>query len=156
MQNKISVSIDNEVLQQILQKVADIKGQLPFLVKLTDAERKSLQMMDDGRKPFVEKSFDYAARNEAVNPGGDLMEAAAVDLSLNTSLQSVENELAQLYESVRDTRMLAGAEAYEVARFIYMKAKMAEKMGVPGMKTVVDDLAKLFKQGPGNNTQQTD
>lgn len=27
-----------------------------------------------------------------------------------------------------------------------MKAKMAEKMGVPGMKTVVDDLASLFKQ----------
>ena len=156
MQNRISVSIDSEVLQQILQKMTDIKGQLPFLLKLTDAERKSLQMMDDGRKPFVEKSLDYASRNDAVNPGGDLMEAAAVDLSLNTSLQSVENELAQLYESVRDTRMLAGAEAYEVARFVYMKAKMAEKMGVPGMKTVVDDLAALFKQKPPVNPPLTD
>ena len=156
MQNRISVSIDNEVLQQILQKVTDIKGQLPFLLKLTDADRKSLQMMDDGRKPFVEKSLDYASRNDAVNPGGDLLEAAAVDLSLNTSLQTVENELAQLYESVRDTRMLAGAEAYEIARFVYMKAKMAEKMGAPGMKTVVEDLAKLFKQGPSGNTPQTD
>ncbi len=146
MQNRIDVSLEVESQLIILQKLAEIKSLLPFLIKLSDKERKSLQMMDDGRKPFTQKALEYGGRNEDVNPGGILLEAAAVDMSLNSSLSTVESELAQLYEGVRDTRMLAGAEVYEIARFVYMKAKMAEKMGVPGMKTVVDDLAALFKQ----------
>ena len=154
MQNRINVSLDEESQQIILQKLNEVKGLLPFLIKLSDKERKSLQMMDDGRKPFAEKALDYGGRIEDVNPGGILLEAAAVDMALNTSLRTVESELAQLYEGVRDTRMLAGAEVYEVARFVYMKAKMAEKMGVPGLKTVVDDLASLFKQTAQVNTPE--
>lgn len=106
MQNRINVSLEEETKQIILQKLAEVKGLMPFLIKLSDTERKSLQMMDDGRKRFTEKALDYGGRNEDVNPGGALLEAAAVDMDLNTALRTFESELAQLYEGVHDNRML--------------------------------------------------
>lgn len=68
------------------------------------------------------------------------------DIDLYTFLAALENDLEQLLEMVIDTKQLAGSEAYEVARFIYMKAKMNEKLGLPGSKAIVDELGKLFKQ----------
>lgn len=55
---------------------------------------------------------------------------------------------------VHDTKQLAGAEAYEVSRYVYMKAKMALKMDEPGMKTIVDELSKLFKQAGSSTSEQ--
>jgi hypothetical protein len=66
-------------------------------------------------------------------------------MNLYSGLSIIENELNQLVEMVRDTKQLAGAEAYEVSRFIYMKAKMALKMKEPGMQAIVDELGKLYK-----------
>ena len=102
--------------------------------------------MDDGRKSFTEKARDYATRNASINPGDELLVAAEHDLNLYSGLSIIENELEQLLEMVRDTKQLAGAEAYEVSRFIYMKAKMALKMKEPGMQAIVDELGKLYKQ----------
>ncbi len=118
---------------------------MAFLIKLSDADRKSLQLLDDGRKPFTEKAHELAIRNAAINPSDALLTACEHDLNLYSGLSVIENELKQLLEMVHDTKQLAGAEAYEVARFVYMKAKMALKMEEPGMKAIVDELAKLFK-----------
>ena len=109
-------------------------------------------MLDDGRKPFTEKAYEYAARNEAVNPGPELIAAGLKDLKLYSSLSIIERELMQLLEMVRDTKQLAGSESYETARFIYMKAKMALKMKSPGVQTIVDELGKLYKQSPTATT----
>jgi len=56
---------------------------------------------------------------------------------------------------VSDTRQLAGAEAFETARFIYMKAPMAVKMKEPGSQSIVDELGKLFKQQPAAPVAKT-
>jgi hypothetical protein len=103
-------------------------------------------MIDDGRKPFVEKSISLATRNASLDPGSGLLEAAPNDVDLFSFLITVENELLQLLEMVHDTKQLTGSEAYDVARFIYMKAKMNVKMDVPGSQAIVDELSKLFKQ----------
>lgn len=146
MENRIDVTIAPELKTTILQAVNTARTAMPFLIKLSDTDRQSLQMMNDGRKPFVEKCIDLASRNTSLDPGSSLLEQAPKDIELYTFLASLENELQQLMEMVRDTRQLAGAEAYEVARFVYMKAKMNEKLGQPGSKAIVDELSKLFKQ----------
>jgi hypothetical protein len=105
-----------------------------------------LQKVDDGRKPFVEKSISYAQRNASLDPGSGLLEAAPKDVDVFSFLITLESELLQLLEMVHDTKQLAGSEAYDVARFIYMKAKMNVKMGIPGSQAIVDELSKLFKQ----------
>ncbi len=146
MENRIDVTLSDESKNQVLQSVSSLRTQMPFLIKISESERKSLQQMDDGRKPFTEKAHDLATRNAAINPGDALLVAAEHDLNLFSGLSVIENELLQLLEMVRDTKQLAGAEAYEVARFIYMKAKMALKMKEPGMQAIVDELGKLYKQ----------
>jgi len=142
--------MDTEILPAALdsvqQAIDTIKTALPFLVKLSDAERKSMSLMDDGRRPFVEKCFDLGARNAFADPGPGLIDAGKKDLNLFITLTTIKNETEQLLEMLRDTRQLAGAEAYETARFIYMKAQMAVKMKQPGSQSIVDELGKLYKQ----------
>jgi len=145
MENRIDVTLTDESKNQILQGVSGLRALMPFLIKVSEDQKKSIQQMDDGRKPFTEKARDYATRNAAINPGDTLLAAAEHDLILYSGLSVVENELEQLLEMVRDTKQLAGAEAYEVSRFVYMKAKMALKMKEPGMQAIVGELGKLYK-----------
>ena len=146
MSNLIDVNLSPESKESVLQAISATKLAMPFLIKLSDDDRKSLQMIDDGRKPFVEKSIDFAVRNPSLDPGSGLLQVAPNDVSLYSFLSTVENELRQLLEMIRDTKQLAGSEAYDVARFVYMKAKMNVKMGIPGSQAIVDELSKLFKQ----------
>jgi len=151
MSNKVDTQLSGEEKNEILQLIVALKSKMPFLIKLTNDDRKTMIFMDDGRKPFANKSFDYANRNADVNPGAEMVAAGNRDLDMFSFLSVVESELGQMHEMVHDTRQEAGSEAFEVARFIYMKAKMALAMKVPGMKTIVDDLGKLFKTSSSGN-----
>ncbi len=148
MENRIDVVLTKETEDQILKSVSDLKKMMPFLIKLSAADRDTMPMISDGRKPFVEKAYDLASRSAIINPGADMVTAGLHDLNLFSFLMSLENELLQLLEMVRDTKQLAGGETYEVARYVYSKAKMELKMGTPGMQAIVDELGKLYKQSP--------
>lgn len=155
MENRIDVTLTQETQSQVLAGITALKTLMPFLTKLSAADRESMQMLSDGRKPFVEKAYDFASRNISINPGTGLVEAGVRDIGLYSFLSTAETELLRLAEMVRDTKQLAGAESYLVARFIYQKAKMALKMGEPGMQTIVDELGKLFKQTAATATTTT-
>ena len=148
MNNRIDSEIVPADLSSIRQDIAAIKTLLPFLIKLGDNERKSMALMDDARRPFVEKCFELGEVNAMIDPGPGLIDAGKKDLALFITLTSLRNEFEQLLEMITDTRQLAGAEAFETARFIYMKAQMAVKMKQPGSQSIVDELGKLFKQQP--------
>jgi uncharacterized protein (DUF2336 family) len=153
MENRIDATLTDESKNQILESITGLRGLMPFLIKVGDSDKLSIQQMDDGRRPFTEKAHDFATRSAAINPGDAILVNAEHDLKLYSSLSVIENELKQLLEMISDTKQLAGAEAYEVSRFIYMKAKMALKMKEPGMQAIVDELGKLYKQA--SNTQST-
>ena len=148
MNNRIDAEITPAALDTVQQAFDSIKAEMSFLVKLSDEERKGMSLVDDGRRPFVEKSFDLGIRNTIIDPGPGMIAAGKKDLALYIILTGIKTELEQLLEMVHDTRQLAGAEAYETARFIYMKAQMAVKMKAPGSQAIVDELGKLFKQSP--------
>jgi len=146
MNNKINVILTPENKETVVQAIKDAKTGMPFLIKLSKDERKSLQKMDDGRKPFVQKGVEFAKGNKDLDPGSGLLEAAPNDVELYSFLATLENELRQLLEMVIDTKILAGSEAYDVGRFVYMKAKMNVAMDIPGSQAIVDELSKLYKQ----------
>jgi len=145
MENRIDVVVTTENKESIFQALRSIKSDMPYLIKLSEEDRKSLQKIDDGRKPFVQKSLELALKNNDLDPGSELLREAAKDLDLYIFLASFESEIHQLLDMVTDSKQVAGSEAYEVARFIYMKAKMNVKMGIPGSQSIVDDLCKLYK-----------
>ena len=145
MENRIDVVVATENKEGIIQALKSIKAGMSYLIKLSEDDRKSIQKIDDGRRPFVQKSLEFALKNNDLDPGSELLKEAAKDMDLYIFLASVENELHQLLDMVTDTKQLTGSEAYEVARFIYMKAKMNVKMGIPGSQAIVDELCKLYK-----------
>lgn len=155
MNNRIDAEISPAGIDKVQQAFDAIKAELPFIIKLSENERKGLSKMDDGRRPFVEKSFDLGTRNAIIDPGPGMINAGKKDMNLFTNLTNIKTELEQLLEMVTDTRQMAGAEAYETARFIYMKAQMAVKMNQPGTQAIVDELGKLFKQQPTPPTPPT-
>ena len=157
MENRIDATLPEELKNQILLGITGLRSLMAFLIMLSESDKHSIQQMDDGRKPFTEKARELATRTPTINPGDALLVNAEHDLNLYSGLAIIENELAQLLEMVSDTKQLAGAEAYEVSRFIYMKAKMALKMKEPGMQVIVDELGKLFKMtsSPSSTADKT-
>jgi hypothetical protein len=145
MDNKIDIQLNQADFDAVMQAFATIRTKLPFLTKLSKDDLNGLVIMEDGRKPFVDKALDYATRIADINPGDALLTFGKNDNQLHTQLTTVQQEATRLFEMVSDTRRLAGAEAFVLARFIYMDAKLKLKMKVPGMQAVVDDLGKLFK-----------
>ena len=148
MNNRVDAEMSPASLETVKQAIATIRAEMPFLIKLSDEERKSLASMDDGRRPFVGKSFDLADRNSFIDPGKGMLESGKKDLLLYEDLDIIKSELVQLTEMVGDTRQMVGAEAYETARFIYSKSQLAVKMKEPGSQSIVDELGKLFKHQP--------
>jgi hypothetical protein len=145
MEIRIDVVLTPENKEAIFQAIKDCKEGIPYLVKLTDEDHRSLHKMDEGCRPFVQKCLELASKNEALDPGSDLLKGAANDVNLYLFLAKVENQLRQLLEMVADTKLLAGSEAYDIARVIFMKAKMNVKLGVPDSQPIADDLGKLYK-----------
>jgi len=144
MANQISAQLADEDLKEVLQAITTIRQKLPFLVKLSADDKKKTAMLDDGRTPFASKALDYASREPSISPNPLLLEEAQKDSNLFGKLQSVDRELARLSEMVSDTRMLAGAELYEFARVVYKMSKISASLDVPGTKSIVDDLGKLY------------
>ncbi|HZL10508.1 MAG TPA: hypothetical protein VFC65_10950 [Prolixibacteraceae bacterium] len=151
MSNQLSIQINDEDLNEVLQAIDTIRRKLPFLVKLSASEKRSTAMLDDGRIPFTNKALEYASREVSISPNPVLLDEAKKDSQLYNKLHSVDRELTRLSEMVSDTRMLAGAELYEFARFVYKMSKISASIGTPGTKSIVDDLGKLYA-GNGNST----
>jgi hypothetical protein len=155
MNNRIDAEIKQAELDEIMNAFKIIKDKLPFLLKMTTDEHLSIHAMDDGRMPFVQKCFDYVNNVEVMSPGNAIVKAGQKDLELFDKLSQIKKETDRLSEMVNDTRHMAGAEAYEVARFIYMKAQMALKMKEPGMQSIVDDLGKLYNANGSKITKKS-
>ena len=144
MENKVSIALEAEVIANITAAIDTISTNLPGLVNLTDDERQTIPKMGDKTLAFVSKALEYANQNqELVPPYLDVAEFAK-DVTAVTRLQQVLKPLQQLVEKLDDTTMLAGSEAYTAALVFYTAVKGAEKAGVPGVKTVSDDLQARF------------
>jgi hypothetical protein len=152
MSNQISAELSDQGLAEVQMAIADIRQKLPFLVLLSPGEKKATAMLDEGRIPFALKAVEYASRETAISPNPQLLVEAKRDLAIYNKLQSVERELSRLSEMVGDTRMLAGAELYQFARVTYKMSKIAASLNVPGTKSIVDDLGRLF--APQGRSQQ--
>jgi hypothetical protein len=82
------------------------------------------------------------------------------DMELAMQLVDIMDVLGPLYETLRDTLTLAGAEAYLSARVIYDTFKVAVKSGLPGSEVISKDLGSIFKKtrkpNPDTGTSVTD
>lgn len=144
MENKVSITINEEALAIITAALISIGQNLPELINLTQEERHATPKMGDKTISFVNKNLEYARLNPKVVPTFLDMEEFEIDVTSVNQLKRALLPLQQLCEKLDDTTMQAGSEAYTAALIFYNAVKGAAKAGEPGMKNIYDDLQARF------------
>jgi len=144
MENKISFVISEEAKANINKAMETIMQNLPVLVNLKAADRRTLPKMGDKSFAFVSKAYEYAIQNPKVIPAFLDMAEFEKDTIGTSELKKVLIPLRQLVEKLDDTTLLSGSEALSAALVFYTSLKGAARAGEPGMKTVYADLQSRY------------
>lgn len=152
--NRITQAIPATALMEATQKLNDLKTLLtPYLQSLTVTERHDLLKMSNKSYSFVAKTAEYCSSNPVFIPA--FMEAGELNLEFTTvvALRPLLELCKQLYDSLDDTMMLSGSEAFASSLLYYNNVKLAAKTGEPDAKQIYEDLSARF---PGRPKKVTD
>jgi hypothetical protein len=144
-QNLISATISSEVKTEILQKIGEVKGRLPFLVTLQPADIQGLFKAGDGYAPFVEKAYHVVCDHPSIMSGIFNTDEFKRDFQLAKDLDPIENQLIELTEAVQNTLIAVNSDAMGGALEVYA-AVQQNKNKIPGLNTLADDMSEFFKK----------
>lgn len=146
-ENVVSIQIDPKDLEAVNKKMQEIKKTLsPFLVALKPSERQTIMKMSDKTVPFVEKVMEYTHSSPEFIPAFMQVDEMEIDFKAMEELRQVYREVEQLCKNLDDTIMICGSEAYATALAYYNSVKQANKMNVPGAKSIYEDLSVRFQK----------
>jgi hypothetical protein len=145
IQNKISAEINDETISQVRTSIAAISSSLPFLIDLTQDEKKQLPKFGDKSVAFVNKTLENSKTYTDMLPRNLSVEEFAKDVRLYNQLFSVVQPMRVLMDKLEDTFAQAGAEAYSAALAVYSNLKVNKGM-FDGSESVLDELSKRFVQ----------
>ncbi|WP_025665632.1 hypothetical protein [Aquimarina megaterium] len=154
LNNRLSVTVDPQVITEVKSKIEEINTLLPFLTGLTKEERKTLPKINRSNKLFVEDTLNSMRQNEEIVPGYINLDEVEKDYALYNELKVLALELAELSEKVNDTRILAGSEAYTTSLLAYKMFGMAAQSGVAGAESLYTRLRERFAS-TGTPTEDT-
>ena len=143
-------------VQAIKDSLNDILSRLPFVINLTEDERKQITKTGEGSVAFVQDALTGLQANPTVFPAALNAASFKKDVDLFTVLSELTPLVESLAEKLDDTRMAVGGEAMQSANQVYAYAKTAQKT-TPGMKPLVDKLAARYAKltGPRKKTTPT-
>ncbi len=150
--NQISLSIPQEKVDEAKQFYSQGNAILaPYLVSLTNDQKAGLPKMGEKSIPFVTKGAEYLSIPST--PAPPYIEPAElnIDLTAHETLRQIRQVVAPTLEMLDDTMLLCGSEAYIAVLAFYNYLKGAAKMGVPGAKTIYEDLSTRF---PGRTVKK--
>ena len=144
--NRISKALTQSERDKVMNAIATIREELPFLVHLTAEERVAMPKMGDKSRAFVSKALEVATQNPDFVPRSFDIEEMRKDMQLFEQLYPIVVALSQLKELVDNTAMAAGSEAYAAALQVYTYAK-ASGQGA-GLEGLVDEMGQRFARKP--------
>ena len=145
--SNISSTLSTGDYNQIINRINAIKAALPFLINLTNEERRSFLKVGDKSLAFVNKALEYATAHPNLVPPYLNVSEFQKDHNLREQLLHILRELNTLVEAVDDTVMALGKEEFEQALIFYNSVKQATKGNVPGTDSIYEDLANRFPRG---------
>jgi hypothetical protein len=140
----ITGSLSPQDIQEIKAALQTIQQKLPFLITLSNDERRSLVKMGDKSFAFVNNSVTAAQSNREILPASFNVEELVRDYQLASALTEVLTSMRQITEQVDDTLLAVGSEAMTSSLTVYDYVKTAAKK-TPGLKTVAEQLGERFK-----------
>lgn len=144
-QNTLNATLSDADKQAIKAAFQTILDKLPFLVNLTNEERKTIFKTGQDRVSFVQNALSAAHSNPNIFPPTFKTADFQKDVDLFNSLTEMLT-LAQSVESqIDDTRLTAGGDAMRQATQVYNYVKEAAKT-IPGLKPIAEQLGEQFKK----------
>lgn len=125
--NRIDAKLTKENQKAVLQALADIREQLPFLLELPPAEKNKLPKLGTKSRAFVDEALRLAEEAPDLIPDDFDLEDLERDLALYDNLQPLIFAVMQLQDLLLSTTTAAGSDAYSAALAIYEKAKAADE-----------------------------
>ena len=147
----ISADLTDIDKDEVLANIEASKLKLPFVVNLTMEERQTIPKMGDKTVSFVEKSLEYASNNPIFVPPYLNVPELQKDVVLTKQLLPIWQSSRQFFESVDDTCMALGSEAYIASLTFYNTVKQATKLNVPGADAIYQDLKERFPGTSGGD-----
>jgi hypothetical protein len=155
-QNQIAVSIPTADLAEIHGAIDTLRTKLlPHLKTLSAQDRQELPKMGDKTVAFVQKAYEYGAKNKELVPSFLDFEAMAMDVNAVNSLRELSQDLVPITDAVNDSLILSGSEAYQGALVFYHNVKTAAKAKALNAGTIYNDLSTRFPGGPGKAKAKT-
>jgi hypothetical protein len=151
----ISAEMTAAAVTAINGAIATIRTNLPFLISLTNAERRSKAKLGDGRVALDEDAYPLMAQNPTLIPMFILLEEVTKDRILRSQLDVIRLSLTSLGSDIDDTELVLGHEMFKAYLAFYSNAQQAAVRGVAGAQTVVDTLAPYFARPSRNPTPPT-
>lgn len=142
----ISQEITQAQYDAMVAKLNELKALFTFLINLTPEERQSLPKMGDSKQPFVTKALQYAQSFPQIAPPFISLTELGKDRTLALTLLQFIQLIKPFVESLEDTQMAVGSEAYVASLSIYNSAGQAAKANVPGSGAIYADLKAYFEQ----------
>ncbi len=141
----ISATVSDKAMQAVKDAIAEIESNLPFLISLTDDDRRTLFKAGPKRLSFVQNALTASQDNPDIFPKSFDADEFESDVELFAALTEIGTLVEQLFSQIDDTRMAVGSEAMDEASDVYNYVKAAVKK-TPGLKPVADQLGQLFQQ----------
>jgi hypothetical protein len=144
-QNLISVSVAEEDLAEVRSAITVLRDKLaPYLQSLSPQDRQELPKMGDKSVAFVQKALEYCRLNSELVPPYLDVDEFEQDFQAVLSLRELYQPLAQLVQSLEDSQLLSGSDAYQAALMFYTSIKSAKKSNIAGAQTIYEDLSNRF------------
>lgn len=143
------------VLEEILDRLAEIQERMPFLVNLTKAERMTMAKFGPKALAFDEACATRMESQSHLVPR--FVDAAAVARcrQLRLQLAEISRRLLTLAEMTDDTRMLAGGQVLSADLAFYQTARQAARLGMDGAESAAAELGRLLpKRRPGEKSRK--
>ena len=146
--NRISASLSDTDLQDIINAAATIRSRLPFLLNLTTEDRMMLPKMGDKSIGFDEKCATFMDSLPTLVPGFVDTDEVKKDRALRNKLSGVAAELNSLASSLNDTLMVVSSEIWMANLAFYQNVRQGAKRSVTGAQGAYAELSQRF---PGSN-----
>jgi hypothetical protein len=142
--NRISAELTSVSVAAIHDAIQTIRAELPFLLSLTNDERRTLPKLGDNRLALDEDAHALMVAHPDFVPPFVSMEELEKDRVLRSQLDGIRLSLESLLNDVEGTEMELGSEMLLVYLAFYASAQQGAKRGVTSGQAVLDVLGKYF------------
>lgn len=145
VQNLVSAALTPEAKAEVLQKIADIKTKLNFLITLQPDEKKEFFKAGNTYAPFIEKAHNVIVDHPDIMSGLFRIDEFKGDYQLSKDLVPILNQVNELAESIQDTIFAVNSDAMSESLEVYSAVQM-NKDKIPGLDTISAEMREFFRK----------